>query len=106
MRGDDMLPDNILGGISDHLRNIGRATPATRRPGGECLSTQHMGPALWGTERESLLAGLSLSGCKAIRKGLSLVTQSHGRRFSVSSWSLHRTLGRPQFYGSADGMRI
>ncbi|HLZ60151.1 MAG TPA: sugar phosphate isomerase/epimerase [Ktedonosporobacter sp.] len=34
------------------------------------------------------------------------MTQSHGRRFSVSSWSLHRTLGRPQFYGSADGLRI
>jgi sugar phosphate isomerase/epimerase len=34
------------------------------------------------------------------------VTQSHGRRFSVSTWSLHRTLGRPQIYGSADGLRL
>ncbi len=34
------------------------------------------------------------------------MTNSTERRFSVSTWSLHRALGRPDFYGVEDGFDI
>lgn len=33
-------------------------------------------------------------------------TQSHGARLAVSTWSLHRQLGQPEFYGPEAGQRI
>src|SRR6266567_9478904 len=45
------------------------------------------------------------SGLCTIRKDL-VVTDSTARRFSVSTWSLHRTLGRPAMYGVEAGFHI
>src|SRR5579859_7169213 len=40
------------------------------------------------------------------QKGSSLVINTPGRRLSVSTWSLHRTLGRPDIYGVEVGFHI
>jgi hypothetical protein len=34
------------------------------------------------------------------------VTDNNGRRFSVSTWSLHRTLGQPAIYGVENGFAV